>query len=219
MREAKLERRDAFEIPLKTLHRDWHGDWGLSISSPRNRAAIASNPRLAHRPGADIAHQMGIPEWRPGALNAQDHHAFLVMREAPERFVYLVGLASLAPLIATLIDGENLRAIVADFPLEDLKIALGCRKFIAADAQSEIDPSRLKAIVETAGPRNIMTWGARLPPEARGRLRLMLPKSLVASIEPNHQPSLNHDPGKVIHHVANEISPSGSLEHHHHGWL
>jgi hypothetical protein len=214
-----MERRDAFEISIKALHRDWHGDWGTSLTSPRNRAAIFSNPRLAHRPGADIAHQMGVPEWRQGALSAPDAHAFAVMREAPERFVYLVGLASLAPLISTLIDGENLRAIAADFPLEDLKIALSCRKLVSAEAGSEIDPSRLKIVVETAGPRHIMAWGERLPPEARGRLRLMLPKSLVASIERQHQPSVNHDPGKVIHHVANEISPSGSPEHHNHGWL
>jgi hypothetical protein len=209
MAEQTLVRRDAWDVPASSLHPDWMNDWGATIKAPRNRKAILDNPRLAHRPGADLARLLGVPPMEAASASARDQHAYQALLKAPARFTQLVGLASLAPMLATIIDGVAFRALQAEFSVEDLKIALACRNEAPARIDTEIDRSRLKLVVETTGPRLVQGWADRLPEQLRGRIRLLLPKSLVAAISERNQPIINHDPSKVIQRVAELMLPPG----------
>jgi len=205
-----------FDIPVTSLHRDWLEDWAPSIRSPRTRMAIAGNPRLAHRPAASLAAQLGAMPVDEAAIQPADAHAFLVLAQAPSRFLRITGLAALAPMLATIVNGAAVRDLIAEFAADDLRIALSCRDDVKKTGDAEADPDRLMAIVENNGPRMIQEWAASLSPDLRARVRLMLPKSTIASEFDGLEPSVNHNSGRVVRKIAKLlVSPTeaGTYDH------
>lgn len=199
------------EVPSTALHTDWTHDWGLSLKSVMNRKAIIENKRLLGRPAADIARQLGIPPLESGAMSKADIHAFMVMGQFPKRFIQCVGLAAISPYLAKIIDGEGVRSLIQQFPVADLRIALACRS-LADEDQPGIEKERLGIIVSDGGPKSILSWAESLPPAVRGRIKLMMPKSVSGPHTELLKRSLNHNSGMFIRRVAELLSPPGSKE-------
>jgi hypothetical protein len=199
------------EVPSSALHADWTHDWGVSLKSVANRKAVLENKRLIGRPAADIARQLGIPEPGSDVASPADIHAFRVMGMMPKRFIQCVGLASISPYLAMMIDGEEVRALLQQFNGADLRIALACR-YLADEDQSGIEKDRLGVIVADSAPKAVLAWADRLPPAMRGRVRLMMPKSTSAAQSELFQRSVNHNPGMFIRRVAELLSPPGPKE-------
>lgn len=178
-REAVNEAGVPLDVSYAQLDREWQGDWCPSIRSSANRDAIARNPRLSRRPAADLARQHGLPPAAKAAAAASfsDVVACHVAISHPERFRRLLGLAVLAPAIATEIDPETVRQLRAHFDVADLGLALATRP---DGDQSEAIPfamSRIPTLVEAEGNALLREWLAGLPPALEGRVRLTLPKS------------------------------------------
>jgi hypothetical protein len=209
-REAADEASIPLDVPYAHLHRDWHGDWCSSIRSSANREAIARNPRLARRPAADLARQNGLlPAARAGAAASfSDVVACHIAVSHPERFRRVLGLAVLAPAIATEIDPETVRQLRAQFDAADLRLALATR---AEGDQAEAVPfamSRITSLVEAEGQALLREWMAGLPPALEGRIRLTLPKGeTVAALTPASAPRR-----RLVHEVARLILAETSDE-------
>lgn len=206
-----LGQLDALDVPSSALHVDWAHDWGVSLKNPANRKSILENKRLIGRPAADIARQLGIPDLGSDVASPADIHAFRVMGMMPKRFVQCVGLAAISPYLAMIVDGEGVRALLQQFNAADLRIALACR-FLADENQSGIEKDRLGIIVADSAPKAVLAWADRLPPAMRGRVRLMMPKSIGTAQSEPFQRSVNHNPGMFIRRVAELLSPPGPKE-------
>jgi hypothetical protein len=177
-REAVDEASVPLDVPYAHLHADWQGDWCPSIRSPQNREAIIRNPRLSRRPAADLARQNGLlPAARAGAAASfSDVVACHVAVSHPQRFRRLLGLAVLAPAIATEIDPETVRELRTHFDAGDLRLALATR---AEGDLAEAVPfamSRITTLVDAEGHALLREWMAGLPPALADRVRLTLPK-------------------------------------------
>lgn len=193
------------ELPHQSLHPDWSEDWGATIRSPRNRKAILANRRLITRPAADLARRLEIPALE--SLASADAHALKVFGADAKRFTQVVGLASEAPRLASIVDAQTLRDLAQAFSLDDIRIAVSCRPFIPAQDETGLDLDNLAVAARDAGPKLILAWAAETSPALRGRVRMMLPKSLLSPDGTPNQPGINHVAGKIVRRVAELLSP------------
>lgn len=214
MANLEAHTSNSFEISASSLHPDWAQDWGQTIRSPRNRKAILDNRRLAHRPTADLARQLDLA---PLSGQPDDLHVLKVLSVNPARFLQVVGLASQASFLATKIDNISIRRLSRDFPLDDLKIAIACRDYAEDEQDTAFDMDQLGVVVRDVGPKYVMGWAENASSGIRGRVRLLLPKSLVSIVLGQSQPSVNHVPGMLVRRVAELIDPPAHREKPRHG--
>lgn len=215
--QPDMTQNDALEVPVGSLHPDWAQDWAPSIRSSRNRKALAENPRLAARPGASLAGQLGVGTPDIRAADAGDLHAYTALIQEPPRFVRLVGLASVAGHLAMMIQGESVRALLANYTAEDLALALACRSIQAPTDDDDIEPEHLAAIIDSTGPRLVQNWAVGLPAELRGRVRLTLPKAMVATPADENDPAARSYAGQLIRQVATLLAPPAAAGRTSHG--
>lgn len=160
---------------------------------------------IATRPAADLARRLEIPALE--SLASADAHALKVFGADAKRFTQVVGLASEAPRLASIVDAQTLRDLAQAFSLDDIRIAVSCRPFIPAQDETGLDLDNLAVAARDAGPKLILAWAAETSPALRGRVRMMLPKSLLSPDGTPNQPGINHVAGKIVRRVAELLSP------------
>lgn len=200
--QPDMTQSDALEVPVGSLHPDWAKDWAPSIRSPRNRKALAESPRLSARPGASIAAQLGIGAPDGRGAESGDFYAYQALIQQPDRFLRLVGLASVAGHLALMIQGETVRALLANYAAEDVALALACRSIQSPSEDDDIEPEQLGAIIDSTGPHLVQNWAQGLPAQLRGRVRLTLPKAMVATPTHDHDLATRTYAAQLIRHVA-----------------
>lgn len=193
------------ELSHQSLHPEWAEDWGITLRQPRNRKAILANKRLAARPAADLARRLEIPPL--DQLAPADAHALKVFSADPKRFTQLVGLAAEAPRLASIIDAQTLRDLASAFPIDDIRVAISCRPLIPPGDDTGLDLDNLAITAREMGPKLVLAWANQSSAALRGRVRMMLPKSLLSLDDTPSQPGINHVAGKVVRRIAELLSP------------
>lgn len=215
--QPDMTQSDALEVPVGSLHPDWAQDWAPSIRSPRNRKALAESPRLSARPGASLAALLGIGAPGAGTADSGDLLAYKALIQQPDRFLRLIGLASVAGHLAMMIQGESVRALLANYTAEDLALALACRSVQSKAEDDDIEPDQLAAIIDSTGPRLVQNWALGLPAELRGRVRLTLPKAMVTTPADDKDLATRTYASQLIRQVAVLRTPPDSAGRTSHG--